>query len=67
MTPSKIIEVKIKVDADTPVSLKAKENLLLKISNLPQDDQQRILAICDNPKALKSLKDKWLLLKSMFS
>jgi hypothetical protein len=64
---TKIIEVKIKVDADTPVSLKSKENLLLKISNLPADDQQRILSICDNPKALQALKDKWLFLKTMFS
>lgn len=64
---SKIINVTIKVDADTPVSLKNKENLLLKISNLATDDQQRILSICDNPKALKALKDKWFMLKTMFS
>ena len=49
------------------VSLKAKENLLQRISDLPKADQERILKICDNQKALKGLADNWQFLQSMFS
>lgn len=64
--PEKIIEVKLKVDADTPHRLKDKENLLKSISDLEADDQQRLIEIARNPKALKGLKENWTLLKGMF-
>lgn len=64
---AKEIIVKIKVDDNDLSRAKDKEILLTEISNLPQADQQRIIAICQNPKALKTLADKWLFLKSMFS
>ena len=65
--PNKEITVKIIVDADTPVRLKDKEEILKRISNLPKEDQQRIITICENPKALKALADNWPMLQGMFS
>lgn len=62
----KEITVKLKVDADTPFRLKDKETLLKQISNLKAEDQNRIIAICKNPKALKGLADNWEMLQSMF-
>lgn len=64
---TKIITVNVKVDADTMVSLKSKENLLKRISDLPQSDQERIIEICENPKALQGLADNWPMLLTMFS
>lgn len=65
--PEKIISVQVKVSADTMVSLKAKENLLTRISNLPKADQERIIKICENPKALQGLAQHWDMLQGMFS
>lgn len=65
--PSKIIKVELKVDADTPHRLKDKETLLKAISNLEAEDQQRIIDIAKNPKALAALKENWTLLKGMFA
>lgn len=65
--PSKVVVVNVKVDASTMVSLKAKESLLQRISELPQADQERIIKICENPKALKGLAENWQMLQSMFS
>lgn len=65
--PSKIIEVKIKVDAATPVRLKDKETLLKAFSSLPAEDQQRMTQLMSNPKALKGLAENWQMLEPMFS
>lgn len=64
--PEKIIEIKLKVDADTPHRLKDKENLMKAISNLEAEHQQRLIEIANNPKALKGLKENWTFLKGMF-
>ncbi len=63
---AKIITVQIKVDDSDLSRAKDKEKVLTAISDLPQADQQRIIAICENPKALKALADKWAMLKLMF-
>lgn len=63
---SKVINVTVKVSEGTMVSVIAKEKLLTRISNLQQADQERILKICENPKALKGLADNWSMLQSMF-
>lgn len=64
---AKIITVQVKVDDSDLSRPKDKEKVLTAISNLPQADQQRIIAICENPKALKGLSDNWAMLQSMFS
>jgi hypothetical protein len=64
--PSKVITVVFKVEADTLVRVKDKVNLLQRISALPQEDQQRIIALCENKNALKGLADNWAMLQSMF-
>ena len=64
---SKIVNVAVKVDADTMVSVKSKETLLKRISDLPQADQERIIKICENPKALQGLAENWQFLQGMFS
>ncbi|HEX8269767.1 MAG TPA: hypothetical protein VF581_07735 [Flavobacterium sp.] len=64
--PDKVITVKLHIDADTPFRLKDKEALLKRISNLAADDQQRIIQICDSPKALQSLAENWQMLQSLF-
>jgi hypothetical protein len=61
----KIITVTLKVKADNPVRMKDKISLLEKISNLPGADQERILKICENPKALKGLSENWVMLEGM--
>lgn len=63
---TKTITVELKVDADTPARLVDKERLLTRISNLQADDQQRIIEICENPKALTALAKNWRMLKAMF-
>lgn len=64
---AKEIIVKIKVDDNDLSRAKDKEILLTEISNLPQADQQRIIAICQSPKALKSIANNWAMLKLKFS
>jgi len=61
------ITVVLKLDADTPYRLKDKEKMLKTISDLPADDQQRILELASNPKALDKLKSNWQMLKSFIS
>jgi hypothetical protein len=61
----KTITVTLKVKADNPVRMKDKVSLLERFSNLPGADQERILKICDNPKALKGLAENWAMLESM--
>jgi hypothetical protein len=63
----KEITITLRVKADSPFSLKSKVELFEKISRLDREDQERILEICNSQKALKSLKDKWAMLKMMFT
>lgn len=60
-------QVTIKVSADTPFRVKDKVKLLNTFSNIPMEDQERILAICNNPKALEKLAENWDFLQSLFS
>lgn len=64
---AKEITVTIKLDDNIPARAKTIEALLKRIHDLPQADQERIIAICENPKALKGLADNWQLLQGMFS
>lgn len=43
-----------------------KKEFMKKIGRLPMDDIERLEQIIESPKALKALKDKWLMLKAMF-
>lgn len=60
-------KVTIKVHADTPFRVKDKIALLDNVSRLEIEDQQRILKICKNPKALQAIAFHWTMLESMFS
>lgn len=64
---TKEITVTLKIKADSPFSLKTKVELFENISRLEQEDQERILEICNSNKALKTLKEKWSMLKMMFT
>lgn len=67
MAQTKEIQVTIKVSAETLVRLKDKETLLKAVSDLPTDDQNRILQLATNKKALASLKENWGMLQSLFN
>lgn len=64
---TKEITVTLKIKADSPFSMKSKVELFEKISRLEQDDQERIFEICNSKKALQTLKEKWSMLKMMFT
>ena len=64
---SKVVTVTLRVDADTMVSLIAKENILKIISDLPKEHQKIIIEICQNPKALQGLIQNKDMLLSMLS
>ena len=56
----------IRLKAATPFRMKDKVALLNNVSNLKADDQERILKICNNPKALQGLATHWDTLQTMF-
>ena len=62
---SKIVTVNVKVEAGTMVSLKAKENLLLAISELPQEFQELLFELSKNRQALKGILENKEMLLSM--
>ncbi len=64
--PSKEINFTLKLEADKPFRLKDKVQIIQSISELPSADQQRIIEICKNQKALKSISDNWEMLQTMF-
>lgn len=60
-------EITIKIKATSPIDLKTKIDNLQTISRLDMDDQNRMIEIGKNPKALTALKDNWAFLKGMFT
>ena len=56
----------IRLKAATTFRMKDKVALLNNVSNLKAEDQERILKICNNPKALQGLAENWAMLQSMF-
>lgn len=62
----KEIQITIRIKADTVFRLKDKVALLENVSRLNAEDQDRILQIINNPKALKGLEKNWNMLKVMF-
>lgn len=66
MSVEKEIQITIRIKAETVFRLKDKVTLLDTFSRLGADDQNRILQIIDNPKALKGLEKNWTMLKLMF-
>lgn len=66
MSLEREVTITIKIKADTVFRLKDKVTLLENLSRLSADDQNRILQITDNPKALKGLEKNWGMLKLMF-
>ena len=62
----KEVQITIRIKADTVFRLKDKLTLLDTLSRLGAEDQERILSIANNPKALKGLEKNWNMLKAMF-
>ena len=60
------ITVTVKVQSDDMSRAKDKMEILKRISDLPAEDQQRIIELCRSPKALKGLADNWDMLQTMF-
>lgn len=59
------INVTLKISADTPFRLKDKVKLFEQISKLEQKDQEILLELAQNPKALKGIRDNKTMLLSM--
>lgn len=59
-------QITITIPETNPIDQQATERKLNVIANLPAEDLNRIAQIADNPKALKTLKEKWTMLKMMF-
>ncbi|QEE49644.1 hypothetical protein FUA48_08620 [Flavobacterium alkalisoli] len=61
------VTITFQIKAGNPFDLKKKKENLEAFARLEMDDQERIEQIIKSPKALKALKDKWLMLKAMFT
>lgn len=59
--------VTFQVPAGNVFDLKKKKEILHAFARLPMDDQERLEQLIKSPKALKALKDKWPMLKLMFT
>lgn len=57
-------EITVLIKSETPFRHTEKAKMLQQFANLPADDQDRLTQLITNPKALKMLKDKWLMLKA---
>ncbi|ALM50312.1 hypothetical protein AMR72_16325 [Flavobacterium psychrophilum] len=57
----------IEITAANSIELNAKAKIIVQCANLPMDDLERVGQLVGSTKALKSLKDKWLFLKAMFT
>lgn len=59
--------IKIELElVGTPSEVNAQKKILESLVKLPADDRDRLFQIIQSPKALKALKDKWIMLKMMF-
>jgi len=58
--------VTVTISAVNELQKADKVKKLQAFANLPEDDQDRLNQLIANPKALKSLKDKWAAAKMLF-